>query len=131
MHIPQRETSERVIAESLLELLAAARPSTAHNCAALRVRARKSYHLPFFPGPFHRRLANYRVIARFTVPLRGGPIFSEWNYMETPASRQNSPFLVGFPDYYYSRSQTVVDTMELSRRARVWTRAHMRSHMVV
>lgn len=52
MHIPQRKT--RVIAESLLELLTAARPSTARNCAALRVRASKSYHLPFFrpPVPF-------------------------------------------------------------------------------
>jgi len=50
MHIPQRET--RAIAESLLELLAAARPSTAHNCIALRVRARKSYHLPFSSVPF-------------------------------------------------------------------------------
>lgn len=49
MHIPQRET--RVIAESLLELLAVVRPSTAHNCVALRVRARKSYHLPFSSCP--------------------------------------------------------------------------------
>lgn len=51
MHIPQRET--RVIAESLLELLAAARPSTAHNCAALRARARVSPIVSLFsPVPF-------------------------------------------------------------------------------
>ena len=56
MHIPQRETG--VIAESLLELLAAARPvrpvrpGIARNCVALRVHAHKSYRLPSSPVPF-------------------------------------------------------------------------------
>jgi len=108
MHIPQRETG--VIAESLLELLAVARPARpgiARNCVALRVRARKSYHLPFSLCPLHEhiQLANYYVIARSTMLLRGGSTFSEWNYVEMFASREsNFPFLVGFPDYYYLRS---------------------------
>lgn len=102
MHIPQRAT--RVIAERAYSSYS----PLARNCVALRVRARKSYHL--FPPPppslfpsrntqRRRKLSCnstiYHVVVGwpdiFRTELRGSA-------NETP------PFLVSFPDYYYPRS---------------------------